>query len=72
MQRGERSWAGSASVFAGQERQGEVFGGGGAAARGLFEGGVAAMGGIVGLLAVENLLDGEDLQARPGAAVEDL
>ena len=57
------------SVLAGEERQTEVFGGGGAAARSFFEGGVAAMGRIVGLLAVENLLDGEDLQAGLGAAV---
>jgi hypothetical protein len=34
-----------------------------------FEGGVAAMGWIIGLLAVENLLDYENLQARIGAAV---
>ena len=57
------------SVVSGQEREGEVFGGGGAAARGFFEGGVAAVGGVLGLAAVENLLDGEDLEAGISAAV---
>jgi len=63
-------WAGRAvSIVAGQEGQGQVFGGGGAAARGFFEGGVAAVEGLFGLLAVKNLLNGEDLQARVGGAV---
>ena len=56
-------------LFRRQEGQGQVFGGGWAAARGFFEGGVAAVEGVFGLLAVENLLDGEDLEARVGGAV---
>jgi len=56
-------------LFGRQEGQGQVFGGGGAAARGFFEGGVAAVEGLFGLLAVKNLLNGEDLQARVGGAV---
>ena len=63
-------WAGRAvSVVAGQEGQGQVFGGGGTAAEGFFEGGVAAVEGVGGLLAVQNLLDGEDLEAWVGGAV---
>ena len=54
---------------AGQEGQGQVLGGGGAAAWGFFEGGVAAVGRIFGLLAVENLLNRKDLQARVSTAV---
>ena len=38
-----------------------VFGGSGAAAGGFLEGGVAAVCWVIGLLAVKNLLDGEDL-----------
>ena len=57
------------STFAGEQGQGEVFGGGGAAARGLLEGGVAAVRGILGLLAVKDLLDGEDLKPGPRAIV---
>jgi hypothetical protein len=49
------------SVLSGEQREGKVFGGCGTAARGLLEGGVAASR-IRRLLAVENLLDGEDLQ----------
>ncbi len=59
----------SSSILAGEQREDHVFGGGGAVARGLLKGGVAAMGRIIGLPAVENLLDGENLQARVGAAV---
>jgi hypothetical protein len=39
--------------FSRQERQGEVFGGSGAAARGFFEGGVTAVGRVIGLFAAE-------------------
>jgi hypothetical protein len=49
------------SILAGEQRKIETFGGSGAASGGLFEGGVAAVGGVIGLLARENLLDGEDL-----------
>jgi hypothetical protein len=57
------------SILAGEQGKGEVFSGGGTAARGLLEGGVAAVGGVIGLLPIENLLDGEDLQAGVRAAV---
>src|ERR1035437_2491775 len=50
-------------LFGGKQGQGKVFGGGGTGARCFFEGGVDAVAGIVWLLAVENLLDGEDLDA---------
>jgi hypothetical protein len=42
------------------QREGGVFGAG-AGFGGLFEGGVAAVERVFGLFAVENLLDGEDL-----------
>ena len=60
-------WAWGRSLVGGEQREGEVLGGGGTVARGFFEGGVAAVGGIVGLFAVEDLLNGEDLQAGIGA-----
>ena len=44
-------------------------GGGGAAFGGFFEGGVAAMEGVLGLASVEDLLDGQDLEAGVGGAV---
>ena len=59
-----------AGSVGGELRQGEVFGGSGAAARGLFECGFAAVSRIIGLFTVENLLDGEDLQAGIDCAVE--
>jgi hypothetical protein len=52
-----------------EEGQGQVGGGLGTAARGFFEGGVAAVEGVFGLLAVQDLLDGEDLQPGVGGAV---
>jgi len=58
-----------AGLIGGKQREREVFGGGGAAARGFFECRVAA-GRVHRLFAVENLLDGEDLQAGIGCAVE--
>ena len=57
------------ALFSGEQGQGEVFGGCGAAARGFLEGGVAAVEGVLGLAAVEDLLDGEDLEAGVGCAV---
>lgn len=45
-------------LFGWEQREGEVFGGGGAAFGGFFEGGVAAVEGVLGLAAVEDLLDG--------------
>ena len=56
-------------LFRRQEGQGQVFGGGWSAAGGFFEGGVPAVKGVFGLFAVENLLDGEDLQLGVGGAV---
>jgi hypothetical protein len=44
-----------------EKRQGQVFGCGGAAARSFFEGGIAAVERVFWLLAVKNLLNGEDL-----------
>ena len=52
-----------------EEGEGEVFRGCRAAAAGFFEGGVGAVAGVFGLFAVEDLLDGEDLDARVGGAV---
>ena len=58
-----------ANLVGREEREGKVGGGVGAAARGFFEGGVAAVEGVFGLLAVEDLLDGEDLELWVGGAV---
>lgn len=60
---------GTANLFRGEEGEGEVLGGCGAAAGGFFVGCVASVEGVFGLLSVQYLLDGEDLEARPGAAV---
>ena len=51
----------SGGLFGREEGEGEVFGGGGTGAGGFLEGGVTAVEGVLGLFAVEDLLDGEDL-----------
>ena len=56
-------------VFGQSQRQRQIFRGCGAAAGGFFKGGVGAVARVLRLLAVENLLDGEDLDSGPGGAV---
>jgi len=54
----QRRGTGGTRLLRGQQGEGEVLGGGGAAFGGFFEGGVAAMEGVLGLASVEDLLDG--------------
>jgi hypothetical protein len=56
-------------LWLGAEWQSVVGGGFGAASWCFFEGGVAAVEWVLGLLSVEELLDGQDLQARVAGAV---
>ena len=51
---------GGTGLFRRQEREVEVFGGGGATARGFLERSVA-VGRVLGLFAVEDFLNGQDL-----------
>ncbi len=60
----KRRRGGRGSILTGHQGKGEVFSGGAAAARGFLEGGVTAVGRIVGLFGVKNLPDGEGLVAR--------
>ena len=58
-----------ASRFCWRQRQSVVGGSLGAASGGFFEGGVAAVERVFGLLSVEQLLDGEDLNSRVAGSV---
>lgn len=53
----------------GLQREDQVLGCGGTAARGFLECGVAAVERVLRLLAIEDLLDGEDLEFGIGGAI---
>ena len=49
--------------------EGVILGSVGAASGGFLEGGIAAVEWVLGLVSVEELLDGEDLEARVARSV---
>jgi len=59
------------SINSGQQRQGQILGCGGTAPWGLLEGRVASVERVLGLEAIEDLLDGENLQPRMDGAAGD-